>query len=157
MWRLAWPEVGQKTDADAAKEAERRGEGWRQLSQFSHKLEATFIIHFEYFSLIAEGKIYVRHFGNTIPEKSRAEGAGGGGRGFAVGAQGSTPYPLANDLMLTYSGCRLLLLFRSISFPAAPLNLIKKLPPPMQMRRGQVGRWAGAWLAGEIEAAVCKL
>lgn len=84
---------------------------------------ATFIIHFEYFSLIAEGKIYVRHFGNSIPAP-RAP-------------QGSTPYPAANDLMLTYSAAtvdaapaplllplpQLLLLF-----PVAPLNLIKKLP-----------------------------
>lgn len=73
----------------------------------------------------------------------RAKGLGVGGWGLAVGAQDSTPYPFANDLMLTYSDCRLLLLFRSISFPAAPLNLIKKLPPPMQMRRGQGRGWQG--------------
>lgn len=56
--------------------------------------------------------------------------------------QGSTPYPAANDLMLTYSAATvdaapaaataapLALLLQLLLFPVAPLNLIKKLPPP---------------------------
>lgn len=97
---------------------------------------ATFIIHFEYFSLIAEGKIYVRHFGNSIPAP-RAP-------------QGSTPYPAANDLMLTYSAATvdaspaaapLPLPLLLLLFPVAPLNLIKKLPPPQDANWSCHGLW----------------
>lgn len=63
--------------------------------------------------------------------------------------QGSTPYPAANDLMLTYSAATvdaappaaaaaaapLALLLLLLLFPVAPLNLIKKLPPPQDANR----------------------
>lgn len=59
--------------------------------------------------------------------------------------QGSTPYPAANDLMLTYSAATvdaapaaaapLDLPFLLRLFPVAPLNLIKKLPPPQDANR----------------------
>lgn len=60
--------------------------------------------------------------------------------------QGSTPYPAANDLMLTYSAATvdaapaaaaapLALPLLLLLFPVAPLNLIKKLPPPQDVNR----------------------
>jgi len=67
------------------------------------------------------------------------------------GTQGSTPYPLANDLMLTYSGyCSLFLVHRSsftlpfpLLLPVAPLNLIKKLPPTWKCAPGC--KWSTRW------------
>lgn len=57
--------------------------------------------------------------------------------------QGSTPYPAANDLMLTYSAATvdapaaapMALPLLLLLFPVAPLNLIKKLPPPQDANR----------------------